>query len=161
MEPKVKKPVTAENALIRLETLCARAEHCTYELRQKLYRWGIEGAEANRIISSLEARKFVDDERFARAYVKDKLNFARWGSRKIAYGLKTKRIPDEIIRKVLDEADTDTENDNLSKILKAKLAGIKESDSRKVREKLIRFAIGRGYSFEAVIKSINSLESDI
>ena len=86
-----------EQALMRLESLCARSEQSTWELRQKLMRWGIDDAASGKIIEQLVKTKFVDDCRFAHAYCRDKFRFSRWGKVKITNGLVQKRISKEYI----------------------------------------------------------------
>ena len=77
--------------------LCSRSEYCTYEIGEKLKLWGLSPEEAVLVIENLIAEKYIDDERFARAYAKDKFKFNRWGKQKIAYMLRSKNIPAEII----------------------------------------------------------------
>ena len=89
---KARKPISPQNALSRLEDLCARSEQCSGEARKKLSGWGIAPTDAERIISSLVERRFIDDSRFCRAFVRDKLYFARWGRRKIQLSLAHKQI---------------------------------------------------------------------
>ena len=75
--------MTYEMALQRLSALCASAEHCEYEMTEKMRKWEVEESDCERIMEYLRKAKFVDDERYARAFVKDKINTtsgagARW-----------------------------------------------------------------------------------
>ena len=153
-KPKVIKP---EQALIRLETLCARGEHSTRELREKLRRWAIDPGDADKIIESLTKRRFVDDERFARAYINDKFRFARWGRRKIAVGLAGKGIPSSIYRDLFAEIDQTEYETILSDLLLAKSRSIEEPKTYEGRTKLYRFGISRGYESETVSHLIRLL----
>ncbi len=153
---KTLKTVTAEQAMIRLETLCARAERCTRELRDKLWQWQIPSVEADRIIASLEERRFVDDTRFARSYINDKVRFARWGPRKIAAALATKRIDSATVRTLIAEIDSDLLEDNLKDLLAAKARTMKDPFTYEGRTKLYRFGISRGYSPEMVGRQIRA-----
>jgi len=85
--------------------MCARSEHCEWELKEKLKRWMISSADAEEILMVLRKGRFYDDRRFASAYVRDKMLYNRWGRRKIVYGLMAKRIPRELIGEALDEID--------------------------------------------------------
>lgn len=88
--------------------LCAKSERCTDELRRKLMGWHISAEDTEAILTSLRRRKFVDDERFAHAYVRDKWQFNHWGRRKILMGLAAKRIPSDVAREAVDtEIDAD------------------------------------------------------
>lgn len=154
---KTAKPITHEQAVVRLETLCSRAEHSVKELREKLYRWGITGEEAAAILDDLRKRRFVDDERFARAYINDKYKFARWGRRKIVAGLITKGIMRAIYLPALDEIDPETYKNNLSDLLKAKGRSVEEPRTYDGRTKLFRFGVSRGYETELVARLVRIL----
>ena len=143
---KTQRPITPEEAQARLEALCARAEHSTGEMAERLRRWQIGSAETERILASLKAHRFVDDRRFARAYVTDKVKFARWGKRKVYQGLLNKRVAPEIIREALSDIDGDLYENTLEGLLRAKAAANKELlDTYEGRTKLFRFAASRGF----------------
>lgn len=140
------KELTTSEAQIRLEELCVKAERCEYELREKLRRWRIPADEAENIMQTLKTHKFVDNERFTRAYVNDKIKFARWGKRKVYQALTQKRIPSEIIREALDTVDADLYQSNLDDFFASKIKAHPElKDSFEGRTKLFRYAISRGY----------------
>lgn len=139
-----RRTVSEEEALARLEELCARAEHCTGEIRERLWKWGIASDIQEKIIDSLIDGRFVDDTRFARAFVNDKVRFARWGRRKIAYALAAKRIDHEIIRDSIAEIDEETYLENLQDLIEAKAKSI-GNGTYEQREKILRFIVGRGY----------------
>lgn len=94
-------------ALARLEALCVKAERSTGEMRRKLRTWGIAGADADRIVASLVERRFVDDARFAAAYVRDKFRFQRWGRLKIRAGLVAAGVPAPLIADAIAGIDPD------------------------------------------------------
>lgn len=98
------KTVSADEALERLEALCARSERCSDELRVKMRAWGLGRDEAEGVLASLRERRFVDDERYARAYARDRWQLSRWGRRKILAGLGAKRIPAAAARAAVAEA---------------------------------------------------------
>lgn len=73
------KTITPEQARQRIEHLCAKAERCTYEMSRKLLGWGIEERKAREIIDNLVDQRFIDDSRYAKAFVRDKYRFQHWG----------------------------------------------------------------------------------
>ena len=154
--------VTPAQALVRLERLCARAEHCTSELRLKLRKWKITESESDSIIESLISRRYVDDERFARAFVSDRVRFRRHGRMLVSRDLRLKGIDSAIISQMLDEIDMDTYLANLRYILQAKLrmSGAATLDTREGRVKLARFGMQRGYESSLVIRTIKILASE-
>ena len=88
--------LTDEEALNRVASYCSTAEHCRAEINEKLQRWGIAYETIARILDQLETEKFIDDERFCRAFVNDKFRFSKWGKMKIAQGLYMKKIPSDV-----------------------------------------------------------------
>ena len=144
-------------ALLRLEELCARAEHCEFELRQKLYRWMVSASDADTIINSLKHRRFLDDQRFTRAFVRDKIQYARWGKRKIALALAAKRIERDTVAEALDDIDQSDYENNLAELLKAKARTIDDAKTYDGRTKLFRFAASRGFEPDLVAKYIRKL----
>ena len=140
-----RKPITPQQAMIRLETLCASSEQCTYELRQKLFRWGVGSSDSEKIIESLQRRKFVNDERFTEAYVRDKYRFGKWGRRKIAMALAQKHIDRHVVADALDAIDEDEYAEILISVMRSKARGIKEGNTFEGRTKLFRSVASRGY----------------
>lgn len=140
-----RKRITAENAQMRLENMCARSEHCEYELREKLRGWNVTPSDADAILASMRKARFYDDERFAEAFVRDKLLYNRWGKRRISIGLRSKRIDSNIIEDSLATIDDDEYEDILRNLLKAKARTIKEGNTYEGRTKLYRFALARGF----------------
>ena len=152
-----RKSIGTAIATTRLENLCARAEHCESELAEKLRRWGIGASESAEIISGLRKHHFVDNARFARAFVRDKYRFARWGRMKIRMALAAKRISKEIVDEALEEIDEDIYTENLRHIIAAKARSLgEETSSYEGRTKIYRFAISRGYESSLISKILKS-----
>ena len=95
--------LTDEEALNRVASYCSAAEHCRAEVNEKLQRWGIAYETIARILERLETEKYIDDERYCRAFVNDKFRFAKWGKMKIAQGLYMKKIPSDVAWRHLNE----------------------------------------------------------
>lgn len=137
--------------------LCSRSEYCTYEIGEKLKLWGLSPKEAVLVIENLIAEKYIDDERFARAYAKDKFKFNRWGKQKIAYMLRSKNIPAEIIELAFEEIEDENYTDKLRILLADKTKSIKAKDNYDLRNKLMRFALGRGFESAQVYAAFKDL----
>ena len=153
-----KKPLEPARALLRLEELCARSEHCEGELREKLRKWLVSEEDADTILSSLRRRRYVDDERFARAYVRDKFRFDHWGRRKIELTLRRKRVDADVIADALEEIDADDYMAMLRKLLAYKARSLPDAGAYENRVKLMRFAIGRGFEPQLVVKALDSMK---
>lgn len=144
------KVIAPEKALIRCEELCARAERCEHELREKMRTWRIDSRDIDAIINSLTTRRFLDDSRFARAFVRDKYRFARWGRRRIAMALRQKHIDSGVIEEALEEINQEEYTSILRSLLKAKAAHMERPLSYDDRMKLLRFAVARGFETQLV-----------
>lgn len=157
------KEITEQQALSRLASECARAEHCTGEMMQKLRLWGIPADASQRIIDYLVSNKYIDDERFARMFVRDKLKFNKWGRRKIADALWQKRIDADIQEATLADISADEYIEVLLPMLKAKAPSIKARTDYEWSMKLIKFAIGRGFDMDVIKQCIAKMgvETDI
>jgi len=125
--------------------LCSRSEKCTSEIQEKLKLWGLSSEDSEPVIEKLVAEKYLDDERFARAYVKDKFRFNHWGKQKIAHMLRAKNISAEILELAFEEIEDEGYSDELRKLLTDKEKSIKAKDKFDKRNKLMRFAMGRGF----------------
>ncbi|MDI3527682.1 MAG: regulatory protein [Tenuifilum sp.] len=149
--------MTPEKALERLQRLCAQREKCTYDLIQKLTQWGVGQNDINKIITSLKHDGFVDDQRFARLYVREKSKFNKWGPIKIRTMLSAKKISKEIIDAALSELSDEKTSENLFDLLKKKKVQIKAKNSYDLRNKLIRFGVSRGFPLDDVFEAVNRL----
>ena len=146
----MKKEITEQDAFLQLATLCAQAEHCEKEMRDKLKRWEIEESAQDRIIQRLINERYIDDERYARAFVKDKIRYNKWGRRKVQQGLWLKHIAPEIQQRILDEIDENEYLDVLRPLLRQKRKTIKAQNDYELNQKLVRFALGRGFTYDII-----------
>lgn len=154
---KKRRQLTPDEALSRCEELCARAEYCSGELRRKLYMWGVGSDDSDRIIDSLRRRRFVDDARFAEAFVREKTMYGGWGRRKIAAALYQKRVERDIIAAALESVDQESYETRLEEIMRQKRRSIPEPDTYDGRTRLFRFAVSRGFEPDLAASVIRRL----
>ena len=157
----MKKDITEQEAYLQLAALCAQAEHCQQEMRDKMRRWELDETVQNRIIDRLIKERYVDDERYARAFVKDKIRYNKWGRCKVQQALWQKHIDADIQQRVLDEIDEKEYLDILRPLLKQKRKSIKAENDYELNQKLIRFALGRGFGFDIIRQCLNVDDIDI
>lgn len=155
---KPRRPTTPQQAMVRMEELCARAEHSSGEIMQKLLRMGISSTDADHIVQSMTERRFIDDSRFAQAFARDKMEYARWGKRKIALALYQKRIPRGLIDEALDNLDEQRYRTILAELIQAKKRIIDEPDTYEGRTKLFRFAASRGFEPDLIAEILHSCQ---
>ena len=144
------KEKTEQDAYLQLAALCAQAEHCQQEMRDKLKRWGVSADAQDRIVARLVEERFIDDERYARAFVKDKIRYNKWGRRKVQQGLWQKHIDADIQERVLDDVDDSEYLAVLRPLLKQKVKSMKASNDYERTQKLVRFALSRGFTFDLI-----------
>ena len=159
MMKKPAKPITYETALERCAAACARAEHSAGELRKKMARWRLPRPDAARVIAVLYDHAFLDDARFAHAFVNDKVAFDLWGRIKIRQALRLHGIDSETIAAALDDVDSELYRHNLDTLLRQKAKLTTETDPYKRKTALYRFAASRGYESELALTIINRLVS--
>ena len=156
----MKKEKTEEEAFLQLAALCANAEHCQYEMLEKMKRWELSEEAQARVMARLIEERYVDDRRYARAFVKDKIRYNKWGRRKVQQGLWMKRIDKEIQDEVLNEIDEKEYLNVLKPLLKQKRKSIKANSDYELNQKLVRFAYGRGFTFEIIRQCLDVSDID-
>lgn len=147
--------ITEQQAYVKLSALCARAEHCCQEMRDKMNRWEMEPEVQEAVIARLVKEKFIDEERYCRFFVHDKIAFSRWGRRKIEQALAMKRIPSDVYKPALDAVDPEDYLQALRPLIKSKMRTTKAASAYELACKLMRYAAGRGFSIEEVKQVID------
>ena len=140
----------------RMRRLCSRREYCVADIRRKLAD-ALEGdtGAVQEVLDSLIEEKYVDDMRYCEAYAREKSSISGWGEVKIKYMLSAKGISKDIISQALTQIDTQRAASRLEKLLENKYRTLKDDPGWKL--KLLRFALGRGYSYEEVNEHIHAL----
>jgi regulatory protein len=119
-------------------------------MRDKMRRWEMDEAVQERVIGRLVKERYIDEERYTRAFVNDKIRYQKWGRRKIQQALWMKRIDNDIQQRVLDEVDDEEYLDVLRPLLKQKRKTTKAQSDYELNQKLLRFALGRGFTFDII-----------
>ncbi len=151
------KILTPPEALHRAAALCSSAEHCTADIREKLARWGVTEADSRTIIDRLVQERFIDEQRYAVAFVKDKFRFSGWGRIKMRYALQQKHIDGSDIGHALATFDEEQYNDRLLELLQAKSRSIRDDDPEARRAKLFRFATSRGFESALIFNALKQV----
>ena len=154
------KVKTEQEAYLQLAALCAQGEHCQWELTEKMRRWEIDEAAQARVMQRLVAERYVDDERFARAFVKDKVRYNKWGRRRVEQALWQKHIDADTQQRVLSEIGDEDYLDVLRPLLQHKRRTTKAASDYELSQKLIRFALSRGFTFD-IIRQCLHVEDEI
>lgn len=143
--------MTYEQALNKAAALCSGTEYCERQIEEKLRRWEIDEADAARILQYLKEEKYIDSERFCRAFTSDKLRYNRWGRFKIRMALRQLGLPDEDIDSALADIDENEYLDILNKVLDAKARTLRDTDPYARRTKLVRHAASHGFETDLIL----------
>lgn len=138
----------------KMRRLCSRREYCVSDIRTKLMK-ELDGdvQKVESALNKLKEEKYVDDLRYATAYARDKAAISGWGATKIRYMLSAKGVAKDVISEALNEVDEDKASSRLEKLLENKYKSLKDDPQWKI--KLLRFALGRGYSYDEVNDQIH------
>lgn len=151
--------MTSEEILYKLAARCSVSELCLADIEAKLNRYDLTEEEKTRILRHLVEEKYVDDERYAEAFVRDKYRFNKWGRIKIAQGLRMKGIDDETINNAMEAIDEKEYMEILRGLIAAKRKSTRGRSDYEVNGKVIRFATSRGFEFEAIRKCMDVEDS--
>lgn len=142
--------MTTDEILYKLAARCSTSEQCLSDVEAKLKRYDLSEEERTRILQHLVEEKYIDDKRYAEAFVRDKYRFNKWGRIKIAQGLRMKGIDNGTVNVAMGVIDETEYLHILRELIKAKRKSIRGKSDYEVNGKLIRFAIGRGFEFAAI-----------
>lgn len=140
----------------RMRALCSRREYCRKDVMKKVMT-ALDGdvAKAEEVVAKLVEERYVDDLRYATAFARDKASIAGWGEAKIRYMLSSKGIDRAMIAQALDEVDDKRAETRLEKLMENKVRSLKDDPQRRL--KLLRFGLGRGYSYDQVAEMIDKM----
>ena len=159
-EIRKKKVKTPEQALAALMRLCARAEKSQEDARRLMRGWGLAERDAKGVLAKLVRDRFIDDGRYAEAFVRDKLRLSGWGEYKIRTALQRKRIDRALIDAALAEADRSGMDERLRRQLERKARTAKYTTQYELKTKLIRYGLSLGYDYETVVEAASGLVTD-
>ena len=155
-----KKSLTESELFSIGSSLCARSEHCSAEICTRLLRGTDDKMLVARVIARLCEEGFIDEERYTRAFINDKLRFARWGRLKIRQELWRKQVPESIYGPLLDAIDESQYISVLRDLIKAKRKSLKGKNDFDVKMKLLRFCTSRGFEPKYIYPLLQLDDSD-
>ena len=154
------KDTTEQEAYQKLTALCARSEHCQHDIIEKMRLWGFDEETQKQVTNRLVEERYVDDARYTRAYVNDKVHYAKWGRRKIEQGLWMKHIDAQLAKTALDEVDDADYVATLRPMLRQKRKSTKAQSEYELNMKLIKYAMSRGFTMDIIKQCIDVEDED-
>ena len=149
-----------KEAFSRAAAICSRAEKSPGSIQQKLMQWELSEEEAGLVMQQLFQEKYLDEERFARSYVRDKFRFNQWGRVKIAYQLKAEKISAPVIEHALETIDEADYRETIRKLVNEKIRKTKAPDPYDLKAKVFRFVQSRGFETELVFSVYEECQKD-
>lgn len=146
-----------KKALAQMQANCSRSEKCCYDIKLALKKKQIKNSDIEQIIELLVDDKFINDERYALYFVRDKFRLAKWGKQKISYMLKNKQIAQEYIGLAFAEIDDRIYRETLKELIVKKRNQLSEPDKYKAKDKILRFAVSRGFETALVFNLFDEL----
>jgi regulatory protein len=156
MHMKDNQAITENNALVRLMELCSRSEKSSFDILNKLKEWGLEN-KAESILKKLKKENYIDDTRYATAFVHDKILFNKWGKIKVSYLLKRQGMHQTDIDLALEAINDNEYQGMIFSEMQKKKVSLKSSSSLLMKSKLYNFAAQRGYEPELIRTFFESL----
>ena len=157
--PKPKsQPLTPDQVLDKMAKYCAYQERCVKDVKDKLKTYNIPETEKTKILDYLLENRFVDDQRFAKAFVRGKINQSGWGVNKIRYNLMQKGIAKDLIDEALEQTDEEVYRQRLIDILKVKTKTIKAENEFERKRKLAAYAMQKGFEGALVWEVLKGLD---
>ena len=157
MPQRPAKPLTPDQVLDKMAKYCAYQERCVKEVRDKLKTFDIAEEDKTKILDYLLDNRFVNDERYAKAFVRGKVNQSGWGINKIRFHLIQKGIDKDIIDEALGQTDEEAYRQRLIEILKTKAKTVKADSDFEKKRKLAAYAMQKGFEGSLVWETLKDL----
>ena len=156
-EIRKKRDKTPDEVLAALMRRCARAEKSEGDARRLMRGWGVAEKDAEQVLGRLVRDRFIDDSRYAEAFVREKLRLSGWGEYKIRTALQRKGVSKERIDAALSQADRPAMGERLAQQLERKARTVKYTSQYELKTKLIRYGLSLGYDYEAVMDAASAM----
>lgn len=153
----LRKTIDHQEALEKARKLCSVEEKCRFDVRKKLFDWGVSSGNTEKIINQLIADKFIDEWRYARLYAGGKFRNNKWGKIKISHELLRKNIAKNVIEDALRRIDENEYMELLKKELSKKQKSISAGSDFELKAKLHRYASSKGFEYETINKVLDDL----
>lgn len=154
------KIVTPEQAYARITRICARKEYAPFDIRQKLLRLNLTDDVVELLLERLIKERYIDERRYTESYIREKLHFNKWGKRKIELHLAQKRISPDVVRDVFTQFSESQLSESLLSLLEKKRKSVTGRSEYERNGKLIRYALGRGFSMQEISRCLKMMDVD-
>lgn len=141
-----KKRISLIEAIVKIRTFCNYRERCHKEVRDKLYDLGLWKRDVEMAMMQMMDENMLNEERYARSYVRGHFNNKHWGKTKITYELRSKQIHDRLIQMAMTEIEDEAYEKTIQKLISKKLKEVKGNTFEK-QQKVSRYLMGKGFTY--------------
>ncbi len=149
--------ISFQEAKNKLETYCAYQERCHTEVINKLYALKIPVGLHDEVVVHLIKNNYLNEERYAKSFVRGKHRLRLWGERRIEQELKFRGINQRIIIIALKEIDQEEYQSNFLALCERKWENTKENDLYKKKKKIQDYLYRKGYELNEIIDALDHL----
>jgi len=147
-----------EAILARIRHYCAYQERCKHDVNHKLMQWKVSSSKIIKLMRMLTEEGYINEERYARIFVRSKFHINKWGRTKIRYELKSRKIPGILVSRAMDEIGDDDYMRTIRELILKKNSEINTGKHFNIREKIITFVTGKGFEFDLISKVLTELK---
>lgn len=144
-------------ALNKAMAQCSRREFCCDDIRNKLTLWGVENDDSEKILGILMKENFINESRYAAAFVRDKFKYNKWGRIKISAHLRTKKLPPEVIASAIKLIDNELYTKFLRELIEGHRRTVKAKNQYDLKAKLLRYGLSKGFESSLLFDILNDL----
>ena len=156
-ERKPRKTYDKKTAQLKAADFCAYQERSQQQVRDKLYTYGLHYDEVEEVLTNLIVEDFINEERFAKAYVGGKFRMKGWGRRKIMQGLKQHKVSEYCIKKGMQVIEPEDYYNTLLKHADKKFESLKTESEYIIKGKLTQHLVGKGFEMELIRDAIDDV----
>jgi regulatory protein len=149
--------VSYRQALTKAMAMCSQSERCRFDIIAKFRQWELPETEIAEALDYLIKERFLDEERYVRFYVNDKLRFNKWGKVKLSFMLRQKQIPESMVREALHQINDDSYEKTLIDLLRSKVRSVKGASVYERKGKLAVFAQSHGFEADLAFRIAGQL----
>lgn len=146
--------MSVSEAIQKCADWCSQSEHCEFEVREKLQKYGVENDAIDKIICQLKEERYIDNSRYANYFAKDRARFNGWGPIKIKFQLSLKKIDTEIINDAISLVDSNIFEEQLRKVVQSKVKMSRQVDNQKLKASLLRLGYSRGFEYQMIARVV-------
>jgi regulatory protein len=143
----------------KIRHYCGYSERCHYEVREKLFSFGLFKKDVEILLSRLIEEDYLNEERFAILFAGGHFRQRKWGRTRIVYALRQKKVSEQNIRRALKEIEETDYLNTLQKLAQIKWKSLKEEQYLNREAKTTAFLLQKGYERPLIQKAIDGLRT--